>query len=193
MTTENKKMWVVRSWGLSSNDTSAFDKKLEDLLNQLHTDGYIIYKMNMSQRQVVAYRRELQRSKSLTDLLGDVLGAKPGGEGETAPDADPSFDTPKNVNTRQLLPELDDIMESRANGSLHTEERVSSLVLRVFSNATRHDIEESLEDIQKYHKQHVDHTTRISGHPCGDSCSVNAVLLLTAQKLKALVDAKLVQ
>jgi len=192
MTTENKKkMWVVRSWGLKSNDISAFDKELEDLLNQLHTDGYVVYKMHMSQRQVVAYHKEPPKTGSLADLLVGALAARSGGG--TAPDADSIVGPPKNVNTLQLMPELNDIMESRANGGLHTEERVSSLVSRVFSKATRHDIEESLEDMQKYHKQHVDTTARMKGSPCDDTCSVNAVLLITMQKLKALVDAKLVQ
>ena len=181
MTTEQKKKWVVRTFSPSTDGSF-----LERLLNELHEQGYTIWEIDLKIDQVIAYLRDEPPGKAILEALMKGNVEKVSLQAKVEED-DPEELDPRSAIGKRLALELIALIRAHHAGSPGVKDAVKKLAAHVASRCSANDVSEAIEDFSRMRQIHKDRVAKESedGQPCTDTCSVNAVLLMFVEQLKA--------
>lgn len=201
MTDEAKKKWAVRTWQYKTRTHEYEAEDLERVLNELESNEYRVYKLDLRRRQVVAYHHPEPKAGGLVSLLfGDRARAqgvtstpmREDGETEPAPPPEPQDENeynPKGEYTNRLVNALTHTMTLRASGDPNTKERVCSAVKQIFNGVGPNETGLSLHDVKEYHRLHIKNATGPNGTTCGGNCSIHTVLEIAEVELSKRLEA----
>lgn len=187
MTMKAKKKWVVRSF-LPVNS----GEFLEELLNELHADGYAIWEIDLKTQQVIAQLREEPQS-ILKVLLGDKKPDEKKEESDDPTEEEIDQLTPTSDIMKSLSLEVISILQAKSDGSPFVEERIKKVVQHVAKRHSANEIDAAIHDLARMTRLHKEHVAKHSddGQPCNDSCHVNVVFNLFSKHFQLHKEAHL--